>query len=101
MSINDLSALVDGLIRADRCGEASKVTLGMLENGLFPVPRVLHFLLNRLAVAGDIDTLSAIGNWLTPVSTSQYFEDTQHNRVLKFSPSEVGVPLAIHIVIKF
>lgn len=101
MSINDLSALVDGLVKADRCGEASKVTLGMMENGLFPVPRVLHFLFNRLAVAGDIDTLSAIGNQLTPVSTAQCFEDTQHNRVLEFSLSEVGVPLTLHIVIKF
>lgn len=101
MSINDLSALVDGLVKTDRFGEASKVTLGMLENGLFPVPRVLHFLLNRLAVAGDIDTISAIGNHLTPVSTAQCFEDTQHNRVLEFSLSEVGVPLTLHIVIKF
>ena len=101
MSINDLSSLVDGLVRADRCGEASKVTLGMVENGLFPVPRVLHFLLNRLAIAGDIDTLSAIGNQLTPVSTALCFEDTQHNRVLEFFLSEVGVPLTLHIVIKF
>jgi hypothetical protein len=101
LSINDLSALVDGLVRADRCGEASKVTLGMLENGLFPVPRVLRFLLNRLAVAGDIDTLTAIGNHLTPVSTAKCFEDTQHHRVLEFSLSELGVQLTLHIVIKF
>ena len=93
MSINDLSALVDGLVRADRCGEASKITLGMLENGLFPLPRVLRFLLNRLAVAGDTDTLTAIGNQLVPVSTAKCCEDTQHNRVLGVSLSEVGVPL--------
>lgn len=66
LSINDLSALVDGLVRADRCGEASKVTLGILGNGLFPLRRALRFLLNRLAVAGDIDTLTAIGNQLPP-----------------------------------
>jgi hypothetical protein len=45
--------------------------LGMLGNGLFPVPRVLRFLLNRLAVAGDIDTLTAIGNYLSIVSTAK------------------------------
>jgi hypothetical protein len=75
--------------------------MGMLENGLFPVPRFLRFLLNRLAVAGDIDTLTAIGNQLTPVSTVKCFEDTQHNRVLEFSLSELGVQLTSHIVIKF
>jgi hypothetical protein len=70
LSISDLSTLVEGLVRADRCGEASKVTLGMLEKGLFPARRVMRFLLSRLAVAGDIDTLTAIGSRLTPVSIS-------------------------------
>jgi hypothetical protein len=40
---------------------------------LFPLRRALRFLLNRLAVAGDIDTLTAIGNQLPPVSTVKCF----------------------------
>jgi hypothetical protein len=70
LSVSDLSALLEGLVRADRCGEASKITVGMLEKGLFPVPRVLRFLLHRLAAAGDTDTLTAIGSHLKPVSVS-------------------------------
>lgn len=66
LSVGDLSALVEGLVKADRCGEASKVALGMLEKGIYPASRVLRFLVNRLAIAGDIDTLTAIGNLLTP-----------------------------------
>jgi hypothetical protein len=73
LSVVDLSALIEGLVRSDRCGEASKVALGMLEKGICPVHRVLRFLVNRLAVAGDIDTLTAIGNFLTPVSIANYF----------------------------
>jgi hypothetical protein len=73
LSVGELSALVEGLVRSDRCGEASKVALGMLEKGIYPVPRVLRFLVNRLAIAGDIDTLTAIGNLLTPVSIDKYF----------------------------
>jgi hypothetical protein len=73
LSVGDLSALVEGLVRADRCGEASKVALGMLEKGIYPVSRVLRFLLNRLAVAGDTDTLTAIGNLLTPVGIAKCF----------------------------
>ncbi|XP_023722989.1 leucine-rich PPR motif-containing protein, mitochondrial isoform X2 [Cryptotermes secundus] len=66
LSVGDLSALVQGLVKADRCGEASKVVLGMMEKGIYPAFRVLRFLMNRLAIAGDIDTLTAIGNLLTP-----------------------------------
>jgi hypothetical protein len=73
LSVGDLSALVEGLVRSDRCGEASKVALGMLEKGIYPVSRVLRFLVNRLAIAGDIDTLTAIGNLLTSVSIAKYF----------------------------
>lgn len=73
LSVGDLSALVQGLVRADRCGEASKVVLGMLEKGIYPASRVLRFLLNRLAIVGDIDTVTAIGNLLTPVSIAKYF----------------------------
>lgn len=73
LSVGDLSALVEGLVKADRCGEASKVALGMLEKGIYPASRVLRFLMNRLAIAGDIDTLTAIGNLLTPVSIAKYF----------------------------
>lgn len=73
LSVGDLSALVERLVRGDRCGEASKVVLGMMEKGIYPAFRVLRFLMNRLAIAGDIDTLTAIGNLLTAVSISKYF----------------------------
>lgn len=74
MSVSDLSPLVEGLVRADRCGEASKVALGILEKGLFPSLRVLRFLMSHLTFAGDVDTLTAIGNRLTPVSISTAVE---------------------------
>jgi leucine-rich PPR motif-containing protein len=73
LSASNLSSLVESLVRADRCGEASKIALGMLEKGMYPVTRVLRFLLNRLALAGDVDTLTAVGNHLTPVSTTKSF----------------------------
>jgi leucine-rich PPR motif-containing protein len=71
LSVGDLSALVQALVKADRCGEASKVVLGMLEKGIYPASGTLRFLVNRLAIAGDIDTLTAIGNLLTPVSIAK------------------------------
>ncbi|XP_069704273.1 leucine-rich PPR motif-containing protein, mitochondrial [Periplaneta americana] len=65
-SITDLSVLIENLIKADRYGEASKIAQGMLEKNMHPLPRIFRFLLNRLANSGDVDTLTAIGNQITP-----------------------------------
>lgn len=65
-SLTDLSFLIENLVKADRCGEASKIAQGMLEKKVHPLPRVFRFLLNRLANSGDVDTLTAIGNQITP-----------------------------------
>ncbi|XP_063242318.1 leucine-rich PPR motif-containing protein, mitochondrial [Bacillus rossius redtenbacheri] len=67
-SVNRLmqSSLVEKLIKANRLGEASKMVLSMLEKESTPTNRVFNFLMNRLAMAGDVDTLVKIGAHLTP-----------------------------------
>ncbi|CAG9826701.1 unnamed protein product [Diabrotica balteata] len=61
LNVVDLTTLIEKLLQQNRLKEASKVTFEILDRGNIPVNRVFRFLLNKLATAGDVDTLSKIG----------------------------------------
>lgn len=64
LSVTDLSLLIERLVKAERYGEVLKLVQEMLAKDLYPLPRIMRFYLNRLAAAGDVDTISVIGNQL-------------------------------------
>jgi len=63
---NDLSLLVETLVKAERLNEAKKVVLELIEQNQIPILRVFKFFLNKTAQAGDIETLDQISERLTP-----------------------------------
>jgi pentatricopeptide repeat protein len=68
LSLTDQTNLIEKMARAERLGEATKLTEEMLDRGIHPYPRTLRFLLGRLAAAAEVDVLSRFENKLTPVS---------------------------------
>ena len=71
MSISDLSGLIEGLARAERLNEATRLTEQMLEKGNYPYVRVLRFLINRLSLAGDVNSMEQLEKDLSSVSKLQ------------------------------
>ncbi|TMW54433.1 hypothetical protein DOY81_000425 [Sarcophaga bullata] len=63
-SIADVSHLIEQLVRADRLSEAGKYVNDMLASNTYPTPKIFKFFLNRVANAGDLETLQAIGDQL-------------------------------------
>ena len=63
-SISDVSHLIEQLVRADRLSEAGKYVNEMLANKNYPTPKIFKFFLNRVANAGDLETLQSIGDQL-------------------------------------
>lgn len=59
-TVTDTSMLIEKLIQNNRIGEATKITLHLLDKGATPLTRVFKFLLNKLAAAGDLDSLAII-----------------------------------------
>ncbi|XP_060530325.1 leucine-rich PPR motif-containing protein, mitochondrial [Cylas formicarius] len=60
-SLSDLSVLIEKLVQSDRLKEASNLTLNVLGRGQVPATKVLKFLANRLALAGNTAALEALG----------------------------------------
>ncbi|XP_046388703.1 leucine-rich PPR motif-containing protein, mitochondrial [Ischnura elegans] len=70
MPVTELSLLVEQLVKNDRIGEATAITENYLspeirQGGRLISPRVLRFLLNRLANLGDVDSITNIGNLIS------------------------------------
>ncbi|XP_068906051.1 leucine-rich PPR motif-containing protein, mitochondrial [Tenebrio molitor] len=56
----DASLLIEKLLQSDRIGEATKIAFHLLDRNSAPITRVFKFLLNKLASAGDLDSLAII-----------------------------------------
>lgn len=65
MNVNDYSALLEILVKAERLNEAAKLCFEMLRKNLYPIPRIFRFLLNKIANNGDVKTIESIGNKLS------------------------------------
>lgn len=65
LSVQDISLLIEKLLQNDRVNEASKIGVELLNKNQYPVLKVFRFLLNKLANAGNIETLELIGSKLT------------------------------------
>ncbi|XP_037819162.1 leucine-rich PPR motif-containing protein, mitochondrial [Lucilia sericata] len=63
-SIMDVSHLIEQLVRADRLSEATKYVNELLANKAYPIPKIFKFYLNRVANAGDLETLKTVGDQL-------------------------------------
>ncbi|EEC08889.1 pentatricopeptide repeat-containing protein, putative, partial [Ixodes scapularis] len=60
LSHRDTSLLIEALILKERIKDALRVTEELLSRGLHPWPRVLKFLLLRLATLGEVDKMEAL-----------------------------------------
>ncbi|XP_017021796.1 leucine-rich PPR motif-containing protein, mitochondrial [Drosophila kikkawai] len=60
----DTSRLIELLVRADRLVEASKYVDELLAGNQHPQPKIFKFYLNKIAAAGDLETLERIGQQL-------------------------------------
>ncbi|XP_050321595.1 leucine-rich PPR motif-containing protein, mitochondrial [Bactrocera neohumeralis] len=65
LSISDLSHLIEHLVRAERLTEATKFVNELLANNRYPIPKIFKFYLNKIAAAGDVQTLETIGGQLS------------------------------------
>jgi pentatricopeptide repeat protein len=66
-SVRDCSMLIESLAAAERVSEASRLVHEMLSHGIYPLPRVFRFILNKLALSGDIEAIASIGIQLDDV----------------------------------
>ncbi|KAH8237964.1 hypothetical protein KR032_009124 [Drosophila birchii] len=60
----DTSRLIELLVRADRLTEATKYVDELLAGNQHPQPKIFKFYLNKIAAAGDLETLERIGKQL-------------------------------------
>lgn len=60
----DTSRLIELLVRADRLTEATKYVDELLAGSQHPQPKIFKFYLNKVAAAGDLETLERIGRQL-------------------------------------
>lgn len=63
----ELTELISKLLRAERVGEATRITEEMLRDGKFPSFPVLRALFGRLTSAGDVDVLHRLEDSLSDV----------------------------------
>lgn len=65
LSITDLSHIIEHLVRAERLTEATKFVNEMLADNRYPIPKIFKFYLNKIATAGDVQTMEKIGEQLS------------------------------------
>lgn len=61
----DRSLLIEKLVQNDRLSDAKSIALYALNNNSRPSYKVFRFLLNKLAISGDVESLEEIGRKLT------------------------------------
>ncbi|XP_001356649.3 leucine-rich PPR motif-containing protein, mitochondrial [Drosophila pseudoobscura] len=64
INVLDTSRLIELLVRDDRLAEATKYVEELLADGLHPQIKIFRFYLNKVAAAGDLETLQKIGKQL-------------------------------------
>ncbi|XP_054742086.1 leucine-rich PPR motif-containing protein, mitochondrial [Anastrepha obliqua] len=65
VSINDLSQLIEHAVRAGRLTDATKIVTELLAKKQYPKPKIFRFYLNKIAAAGDVNTLQVLGEQLS------------------------------------
>merc|ERR1719433_1193875 len=82
-NVTETSALIEQLIRADMMMEASSLTKGMLMRNTHPLPKIFRFLLNKLAVAGSVEEILELGQFLpTKIKKDVSFDNRLCNAYL-------------------
>lgn len=64
LSVLDTSRLIELLVRADRLSEATKYVDELLGGKQLPQAKIFKYFLNKIAAAGDLETLERIGKQL-------------------------------------
>ena len=65
LSVTELSAYIELLVKEERVSEATSLTQEMLSLDLYPMPKIFRFLLNKLASGGDVEAMTCLGDSLT------------------------------------
>lgn len=65
VNVTESSALVELLVKNDMISEATQVTEDMLNKDTYPLPKIFRFLLNKMAVCGEVDMMEKLGNRLS------------------------------------
>uniref|UniRef100_A0AAR5PUS4 Pentacotripeptide-repeat region of PRORP domain-containing protein n=1 Tax=Dendroctonus ponderosae TaxID=77166 RepID=A0AAR5PUS4_DENPD len=64
VSVVDASYLIETLIHQNRLDDAFRLTINLLDRGIFPVQKIFRFLLNKIASEGKVAQLNQIGEKL-------------------------------------
>ena len=65
LSVTELSAYIELLVKEERVAEATGLTKELLAADLYPMPKIFRFLLNKLASSGDVEAMTTLGDSLT------------------------------------
>lgn len=88
---NEVTNLVELLLEKNRLEDATNVVI-MLKDYKMPVIRTLGYLINRLSMAGEMDLMKRISEYLTEVNVSlcyMHFVRQLDNIFIRF-PSRKG-----------
>lgn len=77
ISDSERSLLIEKLLQSNRLNEAKKITLDMLNRNTRPSYKIFRFLLNRLALVGDVDALESISRKLSGQDKKQLSFDNR------------------------
>ncbi|KAK7057041.1 hypothetical protein SK128_001374 [Halocaridina rubra] len=58
LTVTEESKLIEAFVQDSRLDEATKVAQELVARGQYPVPRIFKYLLNKLAQAGNIDSIA-------------------------------------------
>lgn len=61
VSLTERSQVIEVFVKNDRLKEASNLVLELLDEKVYPIPRIFRYYLNRVAASGDSATLDKIG----------------------------------------
>lgn len=64
-SLHDRSAVIEFLVQNERLNDATNLVFKLLDEKLYPIPKVFRFYLNKLAHSGDSETIKKIGSFLS------------------------------------
>jgi len=92
LNIQDQSVLIHKMLRAERLGEATRLTEEMLQNGIYPHVKILRDVVAKLSVAGNLDVLLRMEGLLSDVRFYSMYLDTRSLLII-VSSSNVTYPI--------
>lgn len=66
VSLTERSQVIEAFVKQDRLKEATESVFELLDQKIHPLPRIFRFYLNRVASAGDSETLHKVSEYVSP-----------------------------------